>query len=208
MNVLGCDRLRKISVAGTWYRAVRPQFVLEAFSTAYTRTITTRFSPATPVHPDFEILYLAQAEKATLHEVGALLGSLEKTGGEIVNTSACFAVVDVIVNLSDVADLTDPEEAALVATNAQELTGDWVCYTSERRSRYARSPSHTGVAPTQAFGKALFELRTFQGFLSFSAALPDYKILGVFPERLANSSSTLEYTYTDAAGESQRFQIP
>jgi hypothetical protein len=143
-----------------------------------------------------------------LHEVGALYGSPQKPGGEVANPSACFTVVEVTVNLSDVADLTDPAEAALVATNAQELTGDWWFYTKRRPPPPGGSAPHTGRAPTQVFGKALFELRTFKGFVSFSAALPDCKILGVFTERLANSTSALEYTHPDLAGGSQRFQIP
>jgi hypothetical protein len=35
------------------------------------------------------------------------------------------------VDLTDIADLTDPQQADLIKTNAQELTGDWkVCELS------------------------------------------------------------------------------
>lgn len=47
-----------------------------------------------------------------------------------------------------------------------------------------------------------------KGFVSFSARLPDYTILGVFTGQLAPGSDEIKYSYHDGYGVLQTISIP
>ena len=102
----------------------------------------------------------------------------------------------ILVSLGAIADVTDPAEAMVVETNAQELTGDWRSYAT-RIPPAGPSRPHTGTPP-QILGSALFAL----------GSLPDYKILIVFPDRLNGTPDYLQYSYHDARGTIQVKRIP
>jgi len=113
-----------------------------------------------------------------------------------------------MVSLTAVADLIDPVEAATVDTNAQELTGDWRSYATRIPPVASPSP-HSGVPPTQSLGIALHGLGKYQGLITFSATLPDYKILVVFADRLVKGASDyLQYSFHDDRGAMQVKRIP
>lgn len=109
------------------------------------------------------------------------------------------------MTLSDVGDLTDGTQASKIATNAQELTGDWQSFAS--RAIPAAGSPHSGMAPTQQLGDELFRLG-FKGFMSFSARVPEYKILGIFTQYLAPGIDRVEYNYHDMHGVLQTVGIP
>jgi hypothetical protein len=70
--------------------------------------------------------------------------------------------------------------------------GDWRSY-SGRVTGTDDSP-HSGCAPTQRLGKTLYNCG-FKGLISFSARLPDYKILAVFTTRLFAGTDKLEFQH-------------
>jgi len=91
----------------------------------------------------------------------------------------------------------------------QELTGDWRGFSQRPAIGSTRSP-HVGKAPTQQLGEKLFGLGSYNGFISFSAKLADYKILAVFTERIRNSPkpNAISYIYTDQFGQQQTVKVP
>jgi RES domain-containing protein len=202
LNPSRCNQLTGTNLVGTWYRAVDPRFLATAITTVHTAKVTSRFSPATPQNPGFEILYLAENPLVTLFEAQALFGSPTSPGGIVPHPARPLVTLPIAVNLTDVPDLTDPQQSLLVETNAQELTGDWRSFLN----RPAPSP-HGGLAPTQQLGHELYRLGTFKALLSFSAKLPDYKILAIFPHRVRNSGCSVSYTYRDAQGNLQTILI-
>lgn len=104
-------------------------------------------------------------------------------------------------------DLSDPAQAALVDTNAHELTGDWRGYRQRGLATSVKGP--TGKAPTQEFGEQLFALcPDVQGFLTLSARLPYYRILAVFTRRIRAGTDYVRYTITDPSGRPRTIQIP
>jgi hypothetical protein len=111
------------------------------------------------------------------------------------------------VYLTDIADLTDPQQADLIFTNAQELTGDWEVYPDRTPPVGCTSTTNTGLAPTQQLGQEMFNNR-FIGFITFSAALAHFKNLVVFPQHLPGSVCTITYSWTDEHGQMQQLQIP
>jgi hypothetical protein len=48
----------------------------------------------------------------------------------------------------------------------------------------------------------------FKGLTSFSAKLPDYKILSLFVQRLVPGLDKIEYSYHDQHGVLQTISIP
>jgi hypothetical protein len=142
-----------------------------------------------------------------LFEARALFGSPTTPGGVLPHPSRPLVTLPIMVSLNVIADLTDPVEAAKIDTNAQELTGDWRGY-STRIPPIAPPAPHTGSAPTQSLGDALFATVKFQGLLSFSATLPDYKILVVFTQRLKGTADYLQYSYHDDRGAMQVKRTP
>ena len=207
MNIAQCSTLAQTAMRGTWYRAVDPRFLASALSTLHTATTPSRFSPARVAAPAFEILYLAENPLVALFEARALFGSPSTPGGLVPHPNRPLVTLPILVSLSAISDLTDPGEAAVMGTNAQELTGDWRSYATRIPPASASAP-HTGTPPTQSLGSALFALGSPQGFVSFSATLPDYKILVVFPDRLMGTADHLQYSYHDVRGALQVKRIP
>ncbi len=207
MNIARCSSLAQSALQGTWYRAVDPRFLASALSTLHTATTPSRFSPARAAAPAFEILYLAENPLVALFEARALFGSPSTPGGVVPHPHRPLVSLPILVSLGAISDLTDPLEAAVVETNAQELTGDWRSYATRLSPTGAPGP-HTGMPPTHSLGSALFALGSPQGLVSFSATLPDYKILVVFPARLTGTPDYLQYSYHDARGTIQVRRIP
>ena len=90
-----------------WYRAIQTHFLTTALSTRHTRTISSRFSGATPDSPGYEILYLAENHAIALLEAQALLGSPVKPGALVPDPHSTWTVLNVSVRLQAVAELTD-----------------------------------------------------------------------------------------------------
>lgn len=72
----------------------------------------------------------------------------------IANPRRPWSVINVQVHLQDVADLTPVSQQTLLATTAQELTGDWQGYLQRNALTSVSEP--IGAAPTQVLGAALF----------------------------------------------------
>ena len=207
MIASNAPRLARIPHSGTWYRAVAPRFISTAISTAHTSTIASRFSPASAANPGFEILYLAENHLVAMFEAQALFGSPLTPGGVVPHPTASLVTLAIQTQLTAIVDISDPAQAAVVGTNAQELTGDWRGYQQRGPATSVSGP--TGKAPTQEFGEQLFALcPDVQGFLTLSAPLPYYRILAIFPQRLRPGTDFVRYTITDASGQSQTIQIP
>lgn len=170
MRLAACRRLRLGPLTGTWYRAIRQEHWKTRLSARHTITATGRFSAGSPADPAYQILYLAQDHQLALFEVRALGGSPE---APIPDPRMTWTVLPLTVSLRAVADLTDPAEQGRIGTSAQELTGKWDQYT------------HSGRAPTQHLGAALFDLPGLEGFLVPTAVLgiPGTNLV-VFPEKL------------------------
>jgi hypothetical protein len=182
---------------------VAPALLDTLISTKHTPSITSRFSPGTWANPAFEILYLAENPMVALFEAEVLYGSPTKPGGVVPNPSRGDLTMNISVKVSDIVNLTDASEARLLTTNAQELTGDWLSFSN----RSGGAP-HAGKAPTQELGEELYRLGLFKGFVSFSAKLPDYMILGVFTGQLVPGSDEIKYSYNDGHGVLQTISIP
>ena len=207
MNAGNATRLAHIPHSGTWYRAVTPQFISTAISTTHSKTIASRFSPASPANPGFEILYLAENHLVAMFEAQALFGSPLTPGGVVSHPAASLVTLAIQAQLTAVVDLGDPAQSTLVDTNAQELTGDWRGYRQRGPGTSITGP--TGKAPTQEFGEQLFALCPHvQGFLTLSARLPYCRILAIFTQRLTAGTDYVRYTITDPSGQLRTIQIP
>ena len=140
-------------------------------------------------------------------EARILFGSPLTPGGVVAHPSASVAMIAIHVRISSVADLCDPTQAAIIDTNAQELTGDWRGYAQRSSSTSVTGP--VGKAPTQEFGEQLFSTcPDVKGFLSISSQIPYCKVLVVFPQRLVNGVDSVSYSFVDDTGVSQTKQIP
>lgn len=95
-------------------------------------------------------------------------------------------VLNVRVQLPDIADLTQVSQQGLLATTAQELTGDWYGY--QQRSALTSISQPVGTAPTQALGATLYGLAGLEGCLTLSAKVSYHRILVVFPDKLRQGS--------------------
>lgn len=189
MNLLGCLALSRSPETGTWYRAIQPQFWLTSLATAQTKVVPSRFNEGATARPQFEVLYLAENHMVALFEVQALFGSPTPPGGVIANPRQAWIIVNVTVQLQEVADLTQVSQQSLLATTAQELTGDWYGY--QQRSSTTPVSQPVGTAPTQALGAALFAVPGLEGFLTLSAKLPYHRNLVVFPQKLRQGSQVI-----------------
>jgi hypothetical protein len=172
---------------GHWFRAIRPRHWPAALATDHTPAVASRFNPASPQRPSFEVLYLAADHTVALFEVGALVGSALPGGIYLPNPRGAWTIVTVEVHLSRVADLTDPSNLALLQTSVQELTGDWQSYSLRPDPAPIRPPYWTNV-PTQRLGRSLFKMRGLEGFLAYSAKNPLRTNLIVFPSKLRAGS--------------------
>jgi hypothetical protein len=188
---LGAAAVSSLALAplsrSVWYRAVNPHFLPTALSTAHTRSLFSRYSPGPLASRPFEILYLAENHLVALFEVRALFGSPLRPGGLVANPGGTWTIINATVQLGTIADLSNPSEQRKLATNVQELTGDWAGYHLRSSATSVRRPSGI-AAPTQELGEAVFKHRGIEGFLGVSAKLPYHRILIVFPERLLPGS--------------------
>lgn len=195
MNVAGCGHLlmrrepvapHGASAVSTWYRAIPSAYLKDALKTRHTTAIPSRFNPR-----KFEILYLAENATVARFEAQARLGS--PFGVSVPNPFGNWSILRATVNLSAVADLVDLREQFVIATTAQELTGDW--RGNHLRAALAALPQPpsvtlpTGAAPTQALGESLFLLKPCEGCISVSARVPTHRILVVFPQKLQQGSN-------------------
>jgi len=206
MNLSAVAEIPCRPLVATWYRAVPPQYLASALNYPHARLAASRYYPGPGTVEPFDILYFAETPELVLFEVGAQFGSPLVPGGVVANPSASWLIINAQVQLSNVADLTDSlQTPELLATTAQELTGDWDGY----RLRSARTSvaGPIGIAPTQALGAALHASGEFEAFLAISAKMPYQKVLGVFPERIAEGNF-IRYSYPDATGQMQNLQIP
>lgn len=177
-----------------WYRAIQTHFLTGTpgapptpLSTGHTATIPGRFNPGTLASPSFPVLYLGEDHMVALFEVQALLGSPATPGGTVPHPRTAWAILNVMVRLNNVADLTDVPQQDIFGTNAQELTGDWRAYGA--RTAFTSVASPRGVpAPTQRLGHALYGYPLVEGFITPSAKLPERMNLVVFPDKLLPGS--------------------
>lgn len=187
-----CASLKTIGLTkAKWYRAIQPHFLPTALHTKHTRRIRSRFSNGSTSKPSYRILYLAETHLVALFEVQALLGSPTIPGGVVPKPHGAWTILDVNISLTRIADLTDVTEQGKLATNAQELTGDWRGY--HLRGPYTSVKHPSGIpAPTQELGEALLR-QGLEGFLTLSAKLPENMILVLFPKNLQSSSTITFY---------------
>ncbi len=125
----------------------------------------------------------------------------------VAGSAKPITVLPIEVGLTSIVNLTASVQAALIGTNAQELTGDWLYYLERKPDAHESTSPHWGQAPTQLLRAELFGLGKFKGLISFSARLPQWRILVVFPERL-NLADSLSYSYTDSSGARQARRRP
>jgi len=174
--------------ASTWYRALPPNFWEEPLATAHTSTLESRFSAAHPRKLGHDILYLTESATASLFEINAMLGPPH--GVYVPSPGAFFSVLAVQVELGSVVDLTSGPELRRIGTSIQELTGDWLGYKHRDRTLAQDDPFPPDV-PTHRLGAALYRVRDLEGFLTYSAKVPDQRNLVIFPEKLKPTSSIL-----------------
>ena len=174
--------------ASTWYRALPPNFWDMPLATAHSGTCESRFSSAHPRKPGHEILYLTESATASLFEINATFGS--PRGVQVPNPRAFFSVLAVQVEMDSVADLTSGPELQKLGTSIQELTGDWLGYKDRVRTLAQDDPFPPDV-PTHRLGAALYRVRDLEGFLTYSAKVPDQKNLVIFPRKVKPTSSLI-----------------
>jgi hypothetical protein len=178
---------------GTWYRAIQLKFTPTALQYSHTATESSRFGSGIAAKPAYPLLYLAENHQVSLLEVQAILGS-PGSGVVVSNPRSAWAILNVAVNLHEVADLTDLSAQAGLKTSAQELTGDWVGYKLRGRSG-ATITAPVGNAPTQELGATLYRFPKLQGFLTISAKAPDRKNLVIFPDKIkTHAKSFIQFT--------------
>jgi RES domain-containing protein len=187
------DRLAVISVAGTWYRAIRLSHTSTALAVAHTSSIASRFNAGGAETRPFTLLYLGENHMVALMEVRALLGSPLHAPGLLPVPTLTWAILPVNVNLQRVVDLTEPTQTNVLDLSAQELTGDWEGY--DLRRVMGSVPGPIGRAPTQQLGAELRHHRSsthpdgFEGVLIPSAQVPYMKNLVIFPQNLQPTST-------------------
>jgi hypothetical protein len=206
MNLSAVAEIPCRPVVATWYRAIKPQHLASALNYSHARLAASRYCAGPVAAEPFDILYLAETPEVVLFEVEAQFGSPSVPGGVVANPSGSWIIINSQVQLSKVADLTDAVRTPeILATTAQELTGDWKGYSLRSDRTSVSAP--VGIAPTQALGAALYASGAFEGFLAISAKMPYQKVLGVFPNRMAERNF-VRYTCSSAAGQMQSFEIP
>lgn len=183
MNLAACGSLATKPLTGTWYRAIQLKFWNSLLATAHTATIPGRFNAGDSIRPGFEILYFAEDHQVALFEVQALLGSPYPGASYVPNPSTSWVVINVDIQLSQVADLTRVSQRKIIDTTVQELTGDWRGY-SLRNPHAVLSAPHWSNVPTQRLGQALHRVADLEGFLFYSARVANRRNLVVFPTKL------------------------
>jgi len=192
VNLAQCGMLATDAETGVWYRAVEPQYWRTSLQTLQTMLRPSRFDAGASANPPFEVLYLAEDFQVALFEAEALLGSPDRPGGVLPQPRLAWTVINVQVQLQRVADLTVVAAQNLLATTAQELTGDWRGY--HLRSRRTSISEPIGLAPTQELGAALYSLPELEGFRTLSAKVPYAMNLVVFPQKL-RPGSQVEFSH-------------
>jgi RES domain-containing protein len=192
VNLSQCGSLATGPETGIWYRAVEPQYWRTSLQTLQTMVRPSRFDAGAVASPPFEVLYLAEDFQVALFEAEALLGSPDRPGGVLPQPRLAWTIINVKVQLQRVADLTTVAAQTLLATTAQELTGDW-------RGYHLRSPRTSvsepiGLAPTQELGAALYAVPELEGFRTLSAKVPYAMNLVVFPQKL-QPGSRVEFSH-------------
>jgi hypothetical protein len=188
VNLAACGSLPTVSLSGTWYRAIPSAFNGFSLRAAHTTALKSRYSSGTLGGAGYQLLYLADDPMTALIETQALLGTPWSRSGVVANpfTYAATTPVSVTVSFASLIDLTTPTAWSSLATNAQELTGDWNGYTLRASGTCASGP--VGIAPTQVLGRALFNVRGLEAFITYSARVPYRRALVVFPTKLGPSS--------------------
>jgi RES domain-containing protein len=189
MNLTACSVLPRMPESGNWYRLVATGHVSTVLSGAHTKMVNSRFNAGSLLAPAerFSVMYLADDMLVAQFEYGAILGEL-RPGQSVPNPRSSFVALTVHVRLHAVVDLTDETTAQIIATNPQELTGDWRGY--QTRGLHTAISGPTGIAPTQLLGQALFNTG-IEGFRTFSPRVADHKILVVFVDNLLTGSRSL-----------------
>ena len=187
MNEAAGGQLAHVPLTGTWFRAIQPQYWQTSLQTSHTRTIPGRFNPGNQPAPGFEVLYLSENPMVALFEVEALFGSPMSAGGAIANPRHAWLIINVDLQLQEVADLTNVSGAqSPLQTSAQELTGDWRGY--QQRTSQTSITSPIGLAPTQELGNSLHGVPNLEAFQTLSAKLPYHRNLVIFPQKLMPGS--------------------
>lgn len=171
MKLASCDKLSLAPLTGHWFRALNLRHWKSRLLTDHTRSSRSRFSAATQASPGYRILYLGENHQVAIYEVGALLGDPD---APISNPKGSWALMSIRVSLDHVANLCDPAQQRIIATNDQELTGVWATFS--------------GAAPTQQLGAELWKLPELEGFL-YPSAKAGSRNLAVFPDKLGPRSS-------------------
>jgi hypothetical protein len=183
MKVSGCGKLSLYPLTGHWFRALNLKHWKTRLITDHTRIFRSRFSAGTPAVPLYRMLYLGENHQVAIYEVGALLGD---PNSPLSSPKGSWALMSLHVRLYNVADLTDPRQQKLIATNEQELTGVWVNYP--------------GVAPTQQLGAALYAIPQVEGFL-FPSSRVGSRNLAIFMDKLDPRSSIIFHNEVDGCNE-------
>jgi RES domain len=192
VNLSQCGTLATRAETGVWYRAVEPQYWRTSLQTAQTMVRPNRFDAGAAARSPFEVLYLAEDFQVALFEAEALLGSPDRPGGVLPQPRLAWTIINVKVQLQRVADLTVVAAQNLLATTAQELTGDWRGY--HLRSSRTSVSEPVGLAPTQELGAALYAVAGLEGFRTLSAKVPYAMNLVVFPQKL-QPGSCVEFSH-------------
>jgi hypothetical protein len=124
------------------------------------------------------------------------------TGAIVSFPNVRHVIWEASVSLRYVADLTDVSQQQLLATNAQELTGDWRGYAMRRPGCPVSEPR--GMAPTQELGLALSAVRGLEAFLAISAKYAIYRNLVVSPNKLAAGSRIQFINHATGQAETMR----
>jgi RES domain-containing protein len=187
VNLRACRSLPTSALTGTWYRAIDLRFWRSLLSTDHTASAPGRFNAGNPRRPGFEILYLSENHQVALFEAGALIGSALPGRTFVPNPKGHWVIINVQAQISRIADLTQLSERRLIDTSVQELTGDWQGYTLRDSHEKLVAPYWTNV-PTQRLGRALYQVRGLQGFVTYSTPVPVGRNLVIFPRKLRRGS--------------------
>ena len=199
MNLGACASLVVRPETGRWYRAVPLKHWKAALSTAHTSSIPSRFNEG---QNQFEILYLAEDSMVAMFEAQALLGS--PYGAWVQGPRKNWLIVNIDVQLQNIADLTRVSQQSLLDTTAQELTGDWRGYQLRGPAAPVSQPAAT-PAPTQQLGEMMHAVPGLEAFVSISAMVPTHRILVVFPKKL-EAGSELIFKRDDTGNVIQRLR--
>jgi hypothetical protein len=101
----------------------------------------------------------------------------------VPNPRGHWIIINVQVQLGRVADLTQSSQLHLLETTVQEPTGDWRGYWERPTDPKLKPPYWTNV-PSQRLGRALYQVRGLEGFLTYSARFSTRRNLIIFPRKL------------------------